>query len=108
MKHSVCVAMILLTLTGSAWTQTAGTGTVIGSVTDSSTAVVPGAKIELRDVATGIARSAVTNNSGQYTFVGDGVPAETVELGIVDGPAANAPYAVQEVRSVGVASGSGQ
>jgi len=46
--------------------------------------------------------------SGQYTFVGNGVPAETVELGIVDGPATNAPYAVQEVRSVGVAPGSGQ
>ncbi len=46
--------------------------------------------------------------SGQYTFVGNGVPAETVELGAVDGPATNAPYAVQEVRSVGVAPGSGQ
>ena len=46
--------------------------------------------------------------SGQYTFVGNGVPAETVQLGTVDGPATNAPYAVQEVRSVGVAPGSGQ
>jgi PKD repeat protein len=46
--------------------------------------------------------------SGQYTFVGNGVPAETVQLGAVDGPATNAPYSVQEVRSVGVAPGSGQ
>ena len=46
--------------------------------------------------------------SGQYTFVGNGVPAELVELGAVDGPATNAAYAVQEVRSVGVAPGSGQ
>lgn len=46
--------------------------------------------------------------SGQYTFVGNGVPAETVQLGTVNGPATSVPYAVQEVRSVGVAPGSGQ
>lgn len=46
--------------------------------------------------------------SGQYTFVGNGVPAQTVQLGTVSGPATNVPYAVQEVRSVGVAPGSGQ
>jgi hypothetical protein len=44
---------------------------------------------------------------GQYTFNGNGVGPETVMLGTVDGPASNAPYAVQEVRSVEV-EGSGR
>lgn len=41
--------------------------------------------------------------SGQYTFAGNGVAAQTVQLGTVDGPATAAGYGVQEVRSVGVA-----
>lgn len=41
--------------------------------------------------------------SGQYTFTGNGVGAQTVPLGTVDGPADTAGYGVQEVRSVGVA-----
>lgn len=41
--------------------------------------------------------------SGQYTFTGNGVAAQTVPLGTVDGPADTAAYGVQEVRSVGVA-----
>jgi hypothetical protein len=40
--------------------------------------------------------------SGQYTFAGNGVGPETVQLGTVDGPADTADYGVQEVRSVGV------
>ena len=40
---------------------------------------------------------------GQYTFAGNGVAAQTVQLGTVDGPADDAGYGVQEVRSVGVA-----
>lgn len=39
--------------------------------------------------------------AGQYTFAGDGVPAETVNLGTVDGPDDAATYGVQEVRGVG-------
>ncbi len=45
--------------------------------------------------------------SGQYTFAGNGEPAETVALGTVDGATAAVPYGVQEVRSVEVA-GSGR
>jgi hypothetical protein len=40
---------------------------------------------------------------GQYTFTGHGIPAQTVQLGTVDGPAATTAYAVQEIRSVLVA-----
>src|SRR5581483_138185 len=63
---------LLLLLSFSAYTgaQMASTGTVIGTVTDPSGAVVPNARIELRDTTTGNVRSAVTNGSGQYSFVG--------------------------------------
>jgi PKD domain len=44
--------------------------------------------------------------SGQFTFAGHGVPAQTVALGTVDGATTAAPYAVQEVRSVGIAPAS--
>src|SRR5690242_8838686 len=58
----------LLTVVG--WGQTAGTGTIIGTATDPSGAVVPGAKVELQEVASSIKRSTLTNTSGQYSFVG--------------------------------------
>ena len=43
---------------------------MIGVVTDPSGGVVPAAKIELLEIATATARSAITNSSGQYSFVG--------------------------------------
>jgi PKD repeat protein len=41
--------------------------------------------------------------NGSYTFTGYGIPAQTVQLGTVDGPTDTAAYGVQEIRSVGVA-----
>src|SRR3954454_13358860 len=50
--------------------QTAGTGTVIGTVTDPSGASVPAAKIELRDLSSNTLRTTVSNVAGQFSFVG--------------------------------------
>src|SRR5579862_9676592 len=44
------------------------TGTVAGTVTDPSGAVVSGATVILTDVATGTPRTAKTNNAGHYLF----------------------------------------
>src|SRR5258706_15544071 len=44
------------------------TGSVLGTVTDSSGAVVPGAKVTISDLNTGISRTAETNASGFYSF----------------------------------------
>src|SRR5579862_6086617 len=44
------------------------TGTVAGTVTDPSGAVVSGATVILTDVATGTPRTATTNNAGHYLF----------------------------------------
>src|ERR1022692_4286633 len=43
-------------------------GTLLGTVTDSSGAVVPNAKITLTETNTGIIHSATANESGNYSF----------------------------------------
>jgi hypothetical protein len=51
-----------------ATSQTLTTGQVLGQITDPSGAVVPQAKVELRDNATGALRSATADTAGQYAF----------------------------------------
>ena len=45
-----------------------GNGTITGTVTDPAGAVVPGAAIEAKNTATGVAYSAVSTNTGNYTI----------------------------------------
>jgi uncharacterized protein YfaS (alpha-2-macroglobulin family) len=47
-----------------------GRAEIVGTVTDPSGAVVPGADVELRSVASGKIRPATTDASGQFTFSG--------------------------------------
>jgi len=44
------------------------TGTITGTVTDSSGAVVPGAKVDVANTNTGISRSTTTNATGNFQF----------------------------------------
>ena len=44
-------------------------GTIIGTVTDASGSVVPGAKVEVLHQATGGTRSVTTDSSGDYQFL---------------------------------------
>ena len=53
----------------SAWAQSTSTGTVAGSVTDPTGAVVSGAAVTLTDTATNIARPTTTNATGRYIYV---------------------------------------
>lgn len=41
-------------------------GRILGTITDSSGAVVADAKVTLRDTATNVSRSLVTNHAGEY------------------------------------------
>jgi Carboxypeptidase regulatory-like domain len=50
------------------WGQAVSTGTVVGTVTDNSGAVVVGATVTLIDKATGDSRSTATNGVGHYIF----------------------------------------
>jgi Carboxypeptidase regulatory-like domain/TonB dependent receptor len=43
-------------------------GDVIGTVTDVSGAVIPGAKVTLKNIATGVAATTTTNGTGDYSF----------------------------------------
>ncbi|HEV2397127.1 MAG TPA: carboxypeptidase-like regulatory domain-containing protein [Candidatus Sulfotelmatobacter sp.] len=51
------------------WAQSTSTGTVAGTITDPSGAVVSGATVTLTDPATKTARNVSTNAAGRYIFV---------------------------------------
>jgi hypothetical protein len=66
----VLVVLLVVGLGGAlpVWSQSASSGTVSGSVTDQSNAVVAGAAITLTDTSTNISRSSNSNASGRYFF----------------------------------------
>ena len=67
--RALLAILVVSTLSGIVWAQTASTGTVLGLVTDPTGAVVPGATVEVVDAATKAVRSASTNAAGRYVFV---------------------------------------
>src|SRR6185312_9600643 len=68
----MAVAPVLLSLCASnlAVAQSTYTSQLTGVVSDSSGAVIPGAKVTLTDEGTNIAANNVTNGSGIYLFTG--------------------------------------
>jgi len=58
---------LALILTSAAFAQSSN-GSVRGSVRDQTNAVIPGAKLELTNKATGVALGATSNEAGLYTF----------------------------------------
>ncbi|HUA16840.1 MAG TPA: TonB-dependent receptor [Verrucomicrobiae bacterium] len=72
--HSAsCVVTCLLALcfatTPQLWAQHGSEGTVAVTVLDTSGSVVPGAQLQLQDLATNNVRTAQTQDNGTYTFV---------------------------------------
>ncbi|HUC74061.1 MAG TPA: carboxypeptidase-like regulatory domain-containing protein, partial [Vicinamibacterales bacterium] len=43
------------------------TGTILGTITDSSGAVMPGTTVTLRNTGTGLTRTVTTDAAGEYT-----------------------------------------
>src|SRR5580692_10780085 len=64
------VAILVAILAGCAglWGQATTTSSVIGLVTDSTNAAIPGADVTLTDLGTKISQKASTNDSGRYIF----------------------------------------
>jgi len=62
---ALALALILLPLTALAQRSTA---TIRGTVTDPSGAVVAGAKVAVKNEASGAARSGTSNSSGVFVF----------------------------------------
>jgi hypothetical protein len=67
LRGACAIVALLLFSVGMALGQ-AVTGTLLGTVTDSSGAVVAGAKVVLTNLGTSIARTQQTNGSGNYVF----------------------------------------
>ena len=89
---------ILVLFTTSGWAQ-ALFGTLSGTVTDPSGAVVANAKITLRNADSGDTRDSVTDNQGYYSFAS--VPVGTYVVSV------EAP-GFQGFRVTGVALGGGE
>src|SRR5881628_1821256 len=75
--RAMCAVILVLTLTVAASAQF-DTATVLGTVRDSSGAVVTGATVILKNVATGITSTTVTDDAGSYQFVTVRIGAYTV------------------------------
>ena len=64
----LCSALLWLSVSP-AWAQSTSSGTIAGTVTDASGAVVNGATVMLTDVSTKSSHSVTTNETGRYVFV---------------------------------------
>lgn len=67
----ICAALVCVlavSFTPVAWGQAVSTGTIVGTVTDNTGAVVGGATVTIVDKATGDTRSTTTNDVGHYIF----------------------------------------
>jgi hypothetical protein len=75
---AILALTLVLTLTSHAQSTT---GTITGTVTDQSRAVVVGANVTLTNVLTGLIKTTVSNREGQYVF--DFVPVGRYSLNVV-------------------------
>ena len=83
MTRRLVLFVVVFSLIGAATTfAQSSMGTVVGTVTDSSGGVIPGATVTLTSRDTGIASTRVTNDSGYFTFINvrPGTYELTVEL----------------------------
>src|SRR6266852_9658435 len=66
--NSPVLLLCFFLVTVSLHAQTAGTGAIVGTVTDSSGAVIPGASLEAVNTNTGQTRTVTTGADGSYRF----------------------------------------
>jgi hypothetical protein len=84
---------------GPAFGQGTSTGTVIGTVTDPTGAIIPGTIITLTDVTTKATRKTVSNESGQFVLV-------DVSPGVYDISATNAGFSTNVISGAVVSVGT--
>ena len=80
-QWGILIVLVITIFAVSALAQTAG-GTILGRVTDQSGAILPGADITIKNVATGITRGVLSNEAGLYNAANlqPGTYEVTVEL----------------------------
>jgi hypothetical protein len=101
-RHRVLTVLFVACTAGRAFAQL-DTGTIIGTVTDPSGAVLPGVTVTVTQEGTAVLQTAVTNSSGQYIFPGLRVGRYTVaaELqGFRRGVRTDVTVSVQDRRGV--------
>jgi hypothetical protein len=81
LRASILLLASLLAAAGTAYSQSA-TGTISGTVTDSSGAVLPGAQVVILNEETGISRTLTTNEAGRYVAPALGLGAYRVTASI--------------------------
>ncbi|MGC2659252.1 MAG: carboxypeptidase-like regulatory domain-containing protein, partial [Bryobacteraceae bacterium] len=86
------VGIVVSALAGGALAQTTS-GLITGTVTDSSGAVIPGARVELTNQATGVQRQATTDGSGYYS-----VP--ELQPGVYDVAVSKQGFAIEKMTNV--------
>src|SRR5215470_6210851 len=65
---TICAVILILVLGVSRIEAQVRTATISGTVADSSGAVLVGAKIEVKNLGTGITQSAITDSQGRYSI----------------------------------------
>src|SRR5580692_9033721 len=68
-KSVLFLFLLAALIAAPAWAQTQ-LGTLFGTVTDTSGAVVPGADVSVENVGTGLKRDGRTDKTGEYQLVG--------------------------------------
>ena len=66
---AILAAVLVLTFISSTMLGQAVNATLLGTITDSTGAVVAGAKVKVTEMRTGLERTSSTNSSGNYDFV---------------------------------------
>src|ERR1035441_6951252 len=64
-RIALCLT-VLLVMTGRLFAQAGATGTILGTITDTSGAIVPNVKVTITNTATNVSFHAVTGSSGDY------------------------------------------
>ncbi len=79
--HIFCVCLLVVVSEGFLYGQGGATGTILGTVTDNSGAVVANAKIDVTNTATGAVARTQTSSSGDYSVpsLNPGIYSVTVE-----------------------------
>jgi hypothetical protein len=76
----LCILALLIVAACSLHAQLAGTGNIQGTVADTTGAVVANAKVTLTDTASGVQRTALTDNAGVYLFPNIGISTYSVKV----------------------------
>src|SRR5499427_2825142 len=67
-RVGVMLLTLLLCWSGSLYAQGAGNASVLGTVTDSGGGVIPGASVQVKNIATGRVQEVPTDEQGRYTI----------------------------------------